>query len=44
MGWKPITWDGVELLSIASVSITRYRWRGTQIPTPWPIEIIEPVA
>lgn len=35
-GWRPITWDGVVLFNIASVSVTRYRWRGTTIPSPWP--------
>jgi RNA-directed DNA polymerase len=36
--------DGVELFNIASVSITRYRWRGTNIPSPWPTAIINPTA
>jgi RNA-directed DNA polymerase len=43
-GWRPIVVDGVELFNIASVAITRYRWRGTKIPSPWPTAIIEPTA
>nr|MBA2599575.1 hypothetical protein [Actinomycetota bacterium] len=27
--------DGTELFNPASVPITRYRYRGTKIPTPW---------
>lgn len=34
-GWEPITLDGVELFNIASVIVSRYRYRGTAIPTPW---------
>ena len=34
--WRPISADGVELRPIAAIPITRYRWRGAQIPTPWP--------
>lgn len=33
--WKPITADGIELFSLASVPVTRYRYRGNQIPIPW---------
>lgn len=36
-GWQPITIDGITLHNIASVRITRYRWRGTKIPTPWSV-------
>jgi RNA-directed DNA polymerase len=43
-GWRPIVVDGIELFNIASVSVTRYRWRGTTIPSPWPAVIIEPPA
>jgi RNA-directed DNA polymerase len=35
--WRPISADGIELRPIAAISITRYRWRGAQIPTPWPV-------
>jgi hypothetical protein len=42
--WRPIVVDGIELFTIASVSVTRYRWRGTTIPSPWPAMIIEPPA
>ena len=34
--WRPISADGIELRPITAISITRYRWRGGQIPTPWP--------
>jgi RNA-directed DNA polymerase len=43
-GWRPIVLDGVELFNISSVTVTRYRWRGTNIPSPWPTEITEPAA
>jgi RNA-directed DNA polymerase len=32
--WRP-TEDGITLFDPASVEVTRYRWRGHQIPTPW---------
>jgi hypothetical protein len=32
--WRPITADGIELFNIASVPVTRYRWR-SNIPAPW---------
>jgi RNA-directed DNA polymerase len=43
-GWKPILLDGVELFDIATVKVSRYRWRGTRIPAPWPVQIINPSA
>lgn len=33
--WKPITVDGIELFNLEAVPVTRYRWRGNTIPTPW---------
>jgi RNA-directed DNA polymerase len=33
--WRPITANGVELFNLASVPVTRYRYRGTTIPNPW---------
>jgi RNA-directed DNA polymerase len=33
--WKPITVDGIELFTLASVPVTRYRYRGNTIPNPW---------
>jgi RNA-directed DNA polymerase len=33
--WLPLSADGVELFNIASVRVTRYRYRGTRIPNPW---------
>ncbi|MCC9711509.1 hypothetical protein E4N62_43615 [Streptomyces sp. MNU76] len=34
-GWRQIALDGVMLFNIAAVTVTRYRWRGLNIPTPW---------
>jgi RNA-directed DNA polymerase len=33
--WKPIAMDGTELFNLAAVPVTRYRYRGNTIPTPW---------
>jgi RNA-directed DNA polymerase len=33
--WKPITLDGIELFNLASVPVSRYRYRGDRIPNPW---------
>lgn len=33
--WKPISTDGIELFNPEAIPITRYRYRGNQIPTPW---------
>ncbi|MER7009763.1 group II intron reverse transcriptase/maturase [Dactylosporangium sp. NPDC000555] len=33
-GWMPIA-NGVRFTGTASVSVTRYRYRGRNIPTPW---------
>lgn len=30
-----VTADGIELLNPVTVTITRYRYRGTRIPSPW---------
>ena len=27
--------DGIELLNPEAIAITRYRYRGKQIPNPW---------
>jgi RNA-directed DNA polymerase len=35
-GWWPVT-TGRELFNPAKVRTTRYRYRGTVIPTPWPV-------
>ena len=32
----PVTADGIEHRPIAAIPVTRYRWRGTTIPNPWP--------
>jgi RNA-directed DNA polymerase len=33
--WLALSADGVELFNIASVRVTRYRYRGARIPNPW---------
>ncbi len=33
--WHPISADGIELFNPKTIPITRYRYRGNQIPTPW---------
>ena len=33
-GWR-FAWNGVELTGASSVAVTRYRYRGSTIPTPW---------
>lgn len=33
-GWR-IAHDGVSLFDTRAVTVTRYRYRGTKIPTPW---------
>ncbi len=33
--WLPIAADGIELFRIASVTVSRYRYRASTIPTPW---------
>jgi RNA-directed DNA polymerase len=35
--WRPISADEIELRPIAAIPISRYRWRGAQIPSPWPL-------
>ena len=32
---KPITADGIELFHLKAVPVTRYRYRGSTIPSPW---------
>jgi RNA-directed DNA polymerase len=33
--WKPVTADGIELFNLETVPVTRYRYRGSTIPSPW---------
>lgn len=33
--WLPITAGDTELRRIAAIPVTRYRYRGSQIPNPW---------
>ena len=33
--WRRPTAGGIELFNIASVTVTRYRYRGNTIPNPW---------
>jgi RNA-directed DNA polymerase len=35
-GWRAIRMEGIELFNLATVPVTRYRYRGNSIPTPWP--------
>ena len=36
--WKPITAGGIELFRLETVPVTRYRYRGTTIPSPWTLK------
>ena len=36
--WKPITAGGSELFRLEKVPVTRYRYRGNTIPSPWILE------
>ena len=36
--WLPITAGEIELRPIAAIPVTRYRYRGTKIPSPWAAE------
>ena len=36
--WLPVTAGETELLPIAAIPVTRYRYRGTKIPSPWAAE------
>jgi RNA-directed DNA polymerase len=33
-GWRP-TQEGISLFNPATVTVTRYRYRGNKIPLPW---------
>ena len=33
--WKPLSADGIALFDLTAVPVTRYRYRGGAIPTPW---------
>ena len=33
--WHPIAADEIELRRIAAIPVSRYRYRGNKIPTPW---------
>jgi RNA-directed DNA polymerase len=33
-GWR-LAWQGVEFTGASSIPVTRYRYRGSNIPTPW---------
>ena len=34
-GWRPFASAGIELFNIESVTVSRYRYRGSKIPNPW---------
>ena len=36
--WLPITAGEIEFKRIAAIPVTRYRYRGSKIPTPWAAE------
>ena len=36
--WLPVTAGEIELRRIAAIPVTRYRYRGTTIPSPWAAE------
>ncbi|MGJ3561233.1 group II intron reverse transcriptase/maturase [Streptomyces sp. INA 01156] len=36
--WLPIAADGIELRKISAIPVTRYRYRGDKIPSPWVFE------
>ena len=36
--WLPITAGEIEMRRIAAIPVTRYRYRGTRIPSPWAAE------
>jgi RNA-directed DNA polymerase len=40
--WKAIELDGVRLFNLGTMPITRYRYRGNSIPTPWPDAVTGP--
>ena len=33
--WKPLSADGIEMFSLQTVTVSRYRYRGNTIPNPW---------
>jgi RNA-directed DNA polymerase len=33
--WLPIAEGEIELARISAIPVTRYRYRGSKIPTPW---------
>jgi RNA-directed DNA polymerase len=33
--WLPITAGEIEMRRTAAIPVTRYRYRGTKIPSPW---------
>ena len=35
--WLPITGGQTELRRIDAIPVTRYRYRGSKIPSPWPL-------
>lgn len=36
--WEPLSADGIALFNLAAVPVTRYRYRGNNIPTPWTLQ------
>lgn len=43
-GWRTVVLEGIPLFDIASIPVNRYRWRGSNIPTPWTATTSTPPA
>ncbi|MFJ6438587.1 hypothetical protein [Streptomyces sp. NPDC091416] len=36
--WHKLSADGIELFSMVSTAVTRYRYQGNTIPNPWKLK------
>ncbi|MFI8086610.1 group II intron maturase-specific domain-containing protein [Kitasatospora sp. NPDC086009] len=43
-GWRALALDDVQLFDISAVTVSRYRWRSSRIPSPWPVKIATKTA
>lgn len=41
--WKPIELEGITLFDLGRVRVSRYRYRGNAISSPWPQALEEPI-
>ena len=41
--WKPIELEGITLFDLGRVRVSRYRYRGGAIPSPWPEALEDPI-